>query len=266
MEIRVLGCYGSHLPGHGTTSFLLDETILIDGGTITSVLSIEEQMKVGYVLLTHAHLDHIRDIMFLVDNIFYLQRKTPLVLVGSAGILETVHRHLFNGCVWPDFFTIPSRAAPILKMAPIKAGEYLQVGSLRIQAVPVHHTVETLAYTIASESDAVVFIGDTGPTDAVWDAANMLDYLRAVFIETSFPNRLSELARLTRHLTPFALAREIDKLTHQDAMIYAYHVKLHHDEEIEEELQALRQAGRIRLLHDGMRINVSPAGSGIISA
>ncbi len=39
MEIRVLGCHGSQLPGYNRTCFLLDRGILLDGGTITSVLT-----------------------------------------------------------------------------------------------------------------------------------------------------------------------------------------------------------------------------------
>ena len=168
MEIRVLGCYGSHLPGYGTTSFLLEETMLMDGGTITSVLTLEEQLKIEYVFLTHAHLDHIRDIMFLVDNIFYLKRSSPLVLVGTPQILNTVHAHLFNGQIWPDFSAIPSPANPVLKMRPVHQGESLEVGSWQVSVTPVNHTVETVAYTMESKRETVIFIGDTGPTEQIW--------------------------------------------------------------------------------------------------
>ena len=47
---------------------------LVDAGTITSLLTIEEQVNIDYVLVTHAHLDHVRDIMFL-QTIFVICRK-----------------------------------------------------------------------------------------------------------------------------------------------------------------------------------------------
>jgi cAMP phosphodiesterase len=256
MDIRVLGCYGSHLPGYGTTSFLLEETMLIDGGTITSVLTLEEQLKIEYVFLTHAHLDHIRDIMFLVDNIFYLKRPAPLVLVSTPQILDTVHAHLFNGHIWPDFSAIPSSANPVLKMLPIHRGEILDVGSWQVTATPVNHTVETMAYTLESDTEAVIFIGDTGPTEKIWEEANGKSQLKGIFIETSFPNRMEEMARLTGHLTPRGLAAELAKLRHKKAGVYVFHVKLHHDEEIETELRDLPDGRRIHLLRDGQRIHL----------
>jgi cAMP phosphodiesterase len=256
MDIRVLGCYGSHLPGYGTTSFLLEETMLIDGGTITSVLTLEEQLKIEYVFLTHAHLDHIRDIMFLVDNIFYLKRSVPLVLVSTPQILDTVHAHLFNGQIWPDFSAIPSPAHPVLKMLPIHQGESVKVGPWKVSVTPVNHTVETVAYTLESATEAVIFIGDTGPTEAIWAEANSRSRLKGIFIETSLPNRMEELAGLTRHLTPRGLAGELENLRHKEAEIYVFHVKLHHDEEIEQELRDLPDGRRIHLLRDGQTIHL----------
>ena len=256
MNIRVLGCYGSHLPGYGTTSFLVDETLLVDGGTITSVLSIEEQLKIEAILLTHAHLDHLRDIMFLVDNLFSLKRRAPLVLIGTPRILETVHAHLFNGLVWPDFFAIPAANDPVLKMQPIQPCGILKLNSWYVKATPVHHTVETVAYTVSSTDEAVIFIGDTGPTEAVWNEANKVDQLRAVFVETSLPNRQEELARVTRHLTPRTLAGELDKMNNRDVPVYVFHVKMNYDEEIEQEIRNLPHAERIHVLRDDQRIHL----------
>ncbi|NTW17790.1 MAG: MBL fold metallo-hydrolase, partial [Syntrophaceae bacterium] len=68
MNIRVLGCHGSQLPNYNTTCFLIGQNTLVDAGAITSVLSLREQQKIDYVFVTHAHLDHIRDLMFLADN------------------------------------------------------------------------------------------------------------------------------------------------------------------------------------------------------
>lgn len=256
MDIRVLGCYGSHLPGYGTTCFLLEETMLIDGGTITSVLTLEEQLKIEYVFLTHAHLDHIRDIMFLVDNIFYLKRPFPLVLVSSPQILDTVRTHLFNGEIWPDFSSIPSQDDPVLKMLPIHQGENLEVGPCQVSVTPVNHTVETVAYTLTSNTEAVIFIGDTGPTEEIWAEVNKKSQLKGIFIETSLPNRMEEMARLTGHLTPRGLAGELEKLRHKETGVYVFHVKLNHAEEIEKELRELPDARRIHLLRDGQRIHL----------
>jgi len=69
MKIRVLGCYGAEFPGFKTMSFLINESVLLDAGSATSTLSIEEQERVSDILITHSHLDHIKDILFLADNL-----------------------------------------------------------------------------------------------------------------------------------------------------------------------------------------------------
>ena len=99
MKIRVLGCHGSQLPNHNTTSFLLGKNILIDAGAITQVLTLRQQLLIDYILVTHAHLDHVRDIMFLADNLYYANRKKPLTVVSSRGIIENLRRHLFNNVI-----------------------------------------------------------------------------------------------------------------------------------------------------------------------
>lgn len=80
MDIRIRGCHGSQMPGYNTTSFLLDNKILIDDGTITPLLTVEEQNNIHYILVTHAHLDRVKDMMFLVDNIYYLKKDHPLLI------------------------------------------------------------------------------------------------------------------------------------------------------------------------------------------
>ncbi len=148
MEIRVLGCHGSQLPGYNTTCFLLDGKILLDGGTITSVLTAEEQLNIDYIFVTHAHLDHIRDIMFLADNLCYLQRERPLVVLSTPYIIATLRYHLFNDVIWPDFSGIPNAENPVIKFSPISPGETISTAGLDITAIKVSHSVESVGYVI----------------------------------------------------------------------------------------------------------------------
>ena len=48
MEIRVLGCHGSQLPGCGFTGFLIDGVTLLDAGSTSSVLMLEEQARIDH--------------------------------------------------------------------------------------------------------------------------------------------------------------------------------------------------------------------------
>ena len=64
----MLGCYGGQLLGFHLTSFLLNDSILLDAGSPTEDLNLEEQHGIRHIFLSHIHLDHIKDIAFLADN------------------------------------------------------------------------------------------------------------------------------------------------------------------------------------------------------
>ena len=57
--IRVLGCSGSIAAGSRTTSFLLDDDVLIDAGTGVGDLTLDELARIDHILISHSHLDHV---------------------------------------------------------------------------------------------------------------------------------------------------------------------------------------------------------------
>jgi ribonuclease BN (tRNA processing enzyme) len=258
INIRVLGCHGSRHPGFNTTAFLLNDNILIDAGTVASVLSPGDQSKIDYILITHAHLDHIKDIPFLADNIYYAQRNTPLVVMSKHAILETIHTHLFNGDIWPDFTKIPNSENPVIKFESIESNQTIRIGDFNITAVEVNHAVETVAYVVESEDGSVIFIGDTGPTEEIWETANKINNLKAIFVETSLPDTMQHVADVTGHLTPAALDEELRKLETLHTDVYLYHMKLMYRPFIKSEL-ALLEKKNMHILHDGQIIKISSA-------
>ena len=60
MKVRVLGCSGAIAKDCRTTSFLIDESVLIDAGTGVGDLTLDEMRKIDDVYLTHSHLDTLR--------------------------------------------------------------------------------------------------------------------------------------------------------------------------------------------------------------
>lgn len=255
MKIRVLGCHGSQLPHHNTTSFLLEKNVLMDAGSVTPVLTLEEQLRIDYIFITHAHLDHVRDIMFLADNLYYAKRKKPLVVCSSRGIIENIHRHLFNGVIWPDFSRIPSVKAPLIKFEVLTPGRKRTLGDWQVRAIGVDHTVETMGFLMESEGKAVLFLGDTGPTDDVWEIAGNTKKLKAIFMETSLPCGMQNIADKTGHLTPGTLAAELKKLKDVKPEIYLHHMKPQYAEAIRREVAAL-QDKKIHIIDDGQVIGI----------
>jgi hypothetical protein len=70
----------------------------------------------------------------------------------------------------------------------------------------------------------VAIPSDTGPTEKFWRSAGAAADLKAVFLEASFPDAMSELALISKHLTPAMFAAEARKLPRQVPFI-AVHIK-----------------------------------------
>lgn len=255
MNIKVLGCHGAQLPGYNTTGFLIGQNVLVDGGTITSVLNLKEQMKIDYIFVTHAHLDHVREIMFLTDNLYYQHREKPLTIISTKGIIDAIHQYLFNNAIWPDFSEIPNSKAPMVKFQTITPGKIKQIGDLKVRAVNLHHSVETVGYIIEMEGKSVIFMGDTGPTEEVWRFARKAPELKAIFIETSLPNKMSDIAGRTGHLTALSLAGELEKLAAAKPEIYIHHIKPIYRKIIKKEITAIKDR-KIIILEDGQKIRI----------
>jgi cAMP phosphodiesterase len=259
MEIRVLGCHGSQLPGFGFTGFLIDGRTLMDAGSVTSVLTLEEQSRIDHVLISHAHLDHIRELASLADNLCCNPPKSPLTVISTPLVIETLKRHIFNGAIWPDFSILPSVEKPVLKFEPIRTGEKMRVGHLCVTAVPVHHSVETVAYVIesgqGSSTATVIFVGDTGPTEEIWRVVEKEENVRAIFVETSLPGGMADVAELTGHLTPASLARELQKMGPLHPQIYLYHMKIQYHQQIRSEIDRMGDS-HVHILQDGEVIRI----------
>src|SRR5205823_4448082 len=100
----------------------------------------------------------------------------------------------------------------------------LDVEGLRVTAVAVHHVVPTLGFLIEDADTAIVIASDTGPSEEIWQRARATPNLKAVFLEATFPDEMTALADLTRHLTPAHFLGEMNKLGFP-AKFLAVHLK-----------------------------------------
>lgn len=208
MKVRVLGCSGAIARDCRTTSFLVDHDILVDAGTGVGDLTLEEMARVDDVFLTHAHLDHIAALPMMLDAIG-AQRAKPVRVHALAGTIAALKAHVFNDVIWPDFTTLPHSADPFLRFVPIQVGQAVDVAGRRIEALPAVHTVPAVGYAVAAGGAAWVFSGDTGRNPAFWQRVNQLE-VGALVIETAFSSRERDLADRSLHLSPQALADELD--------------------------------------------------------
>jgi len=248
VQIRVLGAYGGSTPSHQQTSFLINGSVALDAGALTNALTLEAQSGVRAILVTHSHMDHVASLPFLIENVFG-RVQGPIEVVAPADVVTSLQNHLFNNDLWPDFSRIPNHLLPTVSFRTIELGTPIAVNGLKAVAIPVWHVVPTYGYVISDGESSVVFSGDTGPTEAIWAAARETKDLKAIFVECSFPDSMTEIAEISRHLTPASLKREMAKFPPR-VPINIYHMKPPTLEALRCEIEAIGDP-RLRLLADG---------------
>ena len=237
MNIRVLGAFGSEGPGQRASAFLVNERTLVDAGSVGSGLPLPEQLAIDNVLLTHAHLDHLVGAAYLIETLATLDVGRAVTLAGIPPVVDAVRTGIFNNVIWPDFSAIP-KESPSVIYREIEKGKVHEFGELKVIAVPVDHTVPAAGFIVHDGVSGFVYSGDTGPTDALWKAAREVPGIRAVLLECAFPNRLADLAHISRHLTPARVREELPKLP-RNVSVLIYHVKPAFFEETADELAKL---------------------------
>jgi len=249
MRLRVLGCSGS-IGGqqNRTTSFLVDQDILLDAGTGVGDLSLAELTLIDHIFITHSHLDHVDSIAFFLDSVGALRPK-PVTVYTTKPTIEILKKNLFNWDIWPDFTVIPTPEEPWLRYQEIVVGEVITLGSRKITVLPAIHTVPAVGYQLDSGKSSLVFTGDTGPNDGLWEVVNKIDNLKFLIIETAFSDKERRLAELALHLCPSMLAEELAKLE-RPAEIYITHLKPSEIELTMQEIEELTGDRQPRLLQN----------------
>ena len=254
MKLRVLGAFGSEGVSQRPSAFLLNDSVLIDAGTVAGALTVPEQMAVRHALVSHTHLDHIVGLTFLTDTLASSGEDTSIVVTGIAPVVEALREHVFNNVVWPNFAAIPAPDAPVVRYRTLLEEAEQRVGDLWVTPVAVSHSIPTSGFVVHDGERGFVYSGDTGPTDALWKSIRGLTGLRAVILECAFPNRLAPLAERSKHLTPALIQRELDKLP-SDLPVWIFHIKPPFYDETAEELARL-DGGRITILEQDKTYNV----------
>ncbi|MCD4814432.1 3',5'-cyclic-nucleotide phosphodiesterase [bacterium] len=241
MKITVLGASGGEAPGHNLTGFLIDNTMLVDAGTIGSKLGLEQQKDISDVLITHAHLDHIHSLPFLLDNLIG-RISGPVNVYGLSQVLETIQKNIFNNKIWPDFTVLPTPENPILRFNPLVANQLLKINGYTVEPIAVDHSFAALGYIISDENGSVAFTGDTGPTLDLWKKLSQKRKIHAIFMECSFSDEQKDLARMTKHLATGDIPTEVAKTGRSGEMpVYLYHLKPQFAQIISEEVTQMEQ-------------------------
>jgi len=220
------------------TSFVINDSVAIDAGCLGFWGTPQQQEAVRHVFLTHAHADHTASLPIFIENAWTPAEDCPTVY-GSTETLEAVQKHIFNNNVWPDFIAISKTMPPFLRVCPLQHEMPAQADGLTITPVQVNHLIPTYGFVVSDGESAVIFGGDSGPTDRLWEIARQTQGLRAVFLEACFPNSMTGLAEVSLHLTPQMFGREAAKLP-AGIRVIAVHIKVRYREQVIQELHDLQ--------------------------
>ena len=105
-------------------------------------MELKAQCALEAVLVSHAHLDHVRDLATIADNRCQ-NDADPLVIAGTKETIAILKKHFFNDLLWPDFSRIPNARRPAIRYLELKPEKTVTIAGYEVRAIPVepHHRV-----------------------------------------------------------------------------------------------------------------------------
>jgi len=204
VKIKILGAHNAESKYTRLTSLLIDDVLAVDAGNLTSDLSFPKQEKIKAILLSHYHYDHIRDVpAFAFNNAC----RTTKVL-GTKHTLKILSSHLIDGEIYPDFSkTTPVCEKQTLKLTELEFFNQIDIEDYKVKAFPVNHNTDAAGFEIISkDGKSLFYTGDTGPgLSAIWEKISP----QLLIMESTFPNKMEDVAKNSNHLVPKTLEKEL---------------------------------------------------------
>lgn len=256
MNIRILGAHNCESRNTKCISILIDDRLVIDAGGLTSSLSIAEQQKLGAILLTHPHYDHIRDIPMIALNLY--RQGSNIRVYATPDVRANIETNFLDGKLYPKFHEVPE-GRPTVSFNPIVLYDSQRIEGYGILAVPVHHNGNTVGYQVSNAGGkAMFYTADTGP--------GLIDCWKYVspqllITEVTVSNNYKKFAANTGHLTPSLLNEELIKFRELKGylpQIVAVHMDPVLERKIREELAVVAEALNvpIAVAYEGMQISL----------
>tara|TARA_B100001123_G_scaffold314101_1_gene351402 strand:- start:171 stop:929 length:759 start_codon:yes stop_codon:yes gene_type:complete len=236
MKIQFLeSCFGDPLLQMATT-YVVNDRLAVDAGCL-GMAKIRLQERVGDVVVTHVHADHVGSMPLYAVN--RLQSGVPPARIHApADVLEMIRSEVFNDRFWPDLERLSTEEMSLVELHELPVDHPVNIAGIEVVAIPVDHVVPTYGYLLNESDRTVVVATDTRDTDLIWERAAVRDDLAGVLIEASFPESQSELAEVTGHLTPAGAVRQLEKIG-RNVQAIAVHLKPSNRDELVAEIDAL---------------------------
>ncbi len=214
MQLEMLGTGGYHPNEHRHTAcYLLPEFgLMLDAGTAAFRVKGSIQTNVLEVLLTHAHLDHVIGLTYLL-GLEFNSSPVKVTVRAEEKVAEAIKESLFAKALFPlmpdnlCFGDLPS--------------DFETEQGVRVRTAPLKHPGGSLGIRLDHGEKSIGYITDTVKLSAA--ELSLFDKVNVLLHEAYFDAAQQEFAALTGHATS-AEAAEVAKqlqaeelwLIHQD--------------------------------------------------
>ena len=160
MKVHCLGTTGYHPSQTRQTAcyYLPEQSLVLDAGTgmhaLTSLLRSDPRESLD-IVLSHAHLDHVIGLTFLLDT-FAVTSLERVRVLGSAEKLRAVKEHLFSEHLFPllseqiEFQPLDQLAAPLA----------IASGAI-IDWFPLEHPGGSIGFRLQHRGKSLAYVTDT---------------------------------------------------------------------------------------------------------
>ena len=239
MIIKFLGTHNAESRNTRLVSFLVDDVLAVDAGSLASELTFPEQKKIKAILLSHGHYDHIRAVPAFAFN----NSDHTTQVIATQKTLEILSSHLIDGVVYPEFTSEASflRKAT-LKMVQLEPFKPRNIEGYKVRAVPVQHNLDGVGFEVTSGNRTLFYTGDTGPgLSSVWDSISP----HLLITDLTWPNSLSKAAQDAGHLCPEMLKEELIEFRRLNGYlprVAVIHMSPQHESQIVKEVREVARS------------------------
>lgn len=251
MQIHCLGTTGYHPSPtrHTACYYFPEQNLVLDAGTglyrLTEQLLRDPKENLD-IVLSHAHLDHVVGLTFLLD-VMAVTKLRHVRVYGEREKLDAVQKHLFHPLIFPVAINVDF--VPLETSAGI-----IRLPNCSIEYFPLNHPGGSIGMIVQSQDRRVAYVTDTTPqSDPTF--MERLSGVDLLMHECYFSDKLQELSLKTGHSWIGAVT-EIVKQTKPKQTLLIHINPL--AEVLEEEIQltAEQRSLGIRFAEDNLSVDL----------
>ena len=143
-------------------------------------------------------------------------------------------------------------------LKPIKLNVPIQINDYSIKAIPANHIAGSCGFVITKNNQSFIISGDTYLNPTIHEEINNDKTIKSLIIECSFPDKLNELAKTTKHLTPTLISNILQNIQRKDISVFFYHLKPSYKKELLQDIKKnklLNYKGKVLNEGDVIHIN-----------